>query len=123
MSLGLLESTHGDLPGFHFERQTDGATTEGTALEAFWASGGGGIKAIVRNWKPDAKTFDLDIVEDFNGCTYRTYEWRIEPQGDQSIERLRIRFYVPIRLFPLLKIVFLWPLLFVLAKSAIHGRY
>jgi hypothetical protein len=123
-SLGLVESTYGDLPGFHFESKGDGLLEEGTALTAFWASGSGGIEAVVRNWKPEARAFDLDIVETSDGCTYRTYEWKVEPLSTgRSLERLRIKFYVPVRPLPLLKIALLWPLLFVLAKSAIHGRY
>ena len=77
-SLGLLESRRGDLPGFHFEREGDNPVGEGTVMTAFWASGGGGIKAVTRNWKPNTRSFELDIVEDSDGCTYRTYEWSVE---------------------------------------------
>lgn len=73
-SIGLGESDSGDLPGFHFVRESGGAIKDGFSLTAFWASGGGGIRAVVRNWAPEKMTFDLDIVEESDGLTWRIYE-------------------------------------------------
>ncbi len=123
-SLGLGKSNHGDLPGFHFERPEDGTVSEGTRLHAMWASGGGGIEAVVRKWSPDQRSFDLDIVNTDDGFTWRTYEWKVEPlSAGSSRESVRVRFYTPFRLVALLKCIVLVPLRGTIARSALEGRY
>lgn len=122
-SLGLGERTSGDLPGFHFIREAHVIVEEGARIQAYWASGGSGIQAIVRNWQPRQNGFEFDIVEDSDGLTWRTYEWRVEPiSSGRSLERLRIKVHVPIGPFAILKFLLMWPFLGKLAKDAIHGR-
>jgi hypothetical protein len=123
-TLGLGEQLMGNLPGYHFERDESVDPREGAVLDAYFASGGGGIRAVIRNWLPDNMSFDLDIVGSSDGLTCRTYRWLIEPVSEKRrLESLQIQNHYSIRLFDLTKIL-LWPLAGrVLAKHAINERF
>lgn len=125
-SLGLGTSrSSGDLPGFHFECSTNGPTAEGTRLHAMWASGGGGIAAVVRDWNPEGRSFALDIVHTDDSCTWRTYEWCVKPlRANRCEESVKVRFWVPWRPLALLRcVVVLLPLKSGIAYSSLMGRY